>query len=244
MPSYQTVLRIFVVSFVAALALVCVLSTAAQSGRRAKQVPPAPIPVPSQEPTPSKPVEKTRPKLTLIVGMERSDDYGLNGTNPGTVLMSVSERLDDSPAVRVEQVRRDMNRSEAIRRAKAEEAAYVVLLELETESRIAVNIRVTEVSIQYSVFSPTTAKVRAFGRTYPHSARNKGVIVNPGTIYGDYQLREAGRQAAEKILDAFNLPLASKGPFARGGLISRSAFAVEPVDHFAILFVNHAALCF
>jgi hypothetical protein len=217
MPSYQTTLRLFVVSLIAGLALACVLNAAAQSGRQSKKTPPAPIPAAAEEPTPAREVEKPKPALTFIVGMERYDGFGPHVTSPGTILMSVSDRLDDNPTVEVEQVRGDLNRTEAIRRAKAEKEAYVVLLELETESTTAVSIKFNEITIQYSVFSPTTAKVKAFGRTYPQVARSKGVIVNPGRngIYSDYQLQQAGRHAAEKILKAFKLQLANSGLSAR-----------------------------
>lgn len=215
MPGYKTALRLFVVAFIAAVALVFVLSAGAQSGRRTKKTTPAPIPTAAAEPTPPKVVEK--PRLSLIVGMERPDSLGFNVIHPETVLMSVTDRLDDSPAVRVEQVRRDMNRSDAIRRAKSEEAAYVVLLELEAESRTAVSIRVNDLSIQYSVFSPTTAKLKAFGRTYPQAARGRDVILHPGrgNTQDSYQLQQAGRHAAERILKAFDLPLANRGFWAR-----------------------------
>jgi hypothetical protein len=149
--------------------------------------------------------------------MERFDTFGLNGSNPDMIVNAASDRLDDNPAVKVELVRYNMNRGEAVRRAKAEEAAYVVLFEIEVDSRTAVSVTVNDISIQYSVFSPGTAKLKAFGRTYPQGARKGGVVVSPGSdrIFGDYKLQQAARQAAEKILDAFNL-----SPYA-GGLSAR-----------------------
>lgn len=216
MPNYQTAFRIFVVSFIAVLSLVCVLHADAQSGRRTKKTS-APILVAAEEPMPPKAAEKPKPALTLIVGMERFDSFGPNVSNPGTLLMAVTDRLDDSSAVRVVPVSGNFNRSDAIRRAKKEEAAYVVLLELEEESRIVITTTIRETSIQYSVFSPTTAKLKAFGRTYPQVARGGGVILRPrrDDIYGDYQLQQAARHAAEKILKAFDLPLPNSGLVAR-----------------------------
>jgi hypothetical protein len=207
MPYYQTALRLFAVSFIVGLALVCGLSAAAQSGRRTKQSPPAAVPVPAASPTPTKAVEKPKLALTFIVGMDSNDNFGLNTTNLGAVLRALCDRLNESPAIQVDQVRGNLNRGGAIRRAKAETGAFVVLLEIETESRTVVTTRVTDLAIQYSVFAPETAKVKAFGRTYPQVARSRGVVVNPGrtSIYTDYQLEQAGRQAAEKILDAFHL---------------------------------------
>ncbi len=208
MPYYQPALRLFAASFIVGLALVCGLSVAAQSGRRTKQPPPTAVPTPEESPTPTKAAEKPKPALTFIVGMDLNDTFGLNTTNLGAVLQALCNRLDDSSAVQVEQVRGNLNRGGAIRKAKADETgAYVVLVEIETETRTVVTTQVTDLAIQYSVFSPGTAKVKAFGRTYPQVGRSRGVVVNPGRtgVYSDYQLQQAGRQAAEKILDAFHL---------------------------------------
>jgi hypothetical protein len=242
MPGYQTALRIFVGTFVGGIALVCVLSVAAQSGRRAKNT--APLPLPAEEPTPAKPVEKPKPALTLIVGMERNTNFGLSVTNTGSVLQALCDRLNDSPAVKVEQVGRNLSRGEAVKQAKSEKEAYVVLVELEIESRSVVNATVNDISIQYSVFSPVTAKVRAFGRTYPQAVRNKGVILSPGGggIFGDYKLQQAARQAAEKILDAFHLQIPDSRGLDRSNRLFR--FGVEPVNYFLVLFINHTPLHF
>jgi hypothetical protein len=242
MPGYQTALRISVGTLFGGLALVCVLNVAAQSGRRAKST--VPVPLPAEDPTPAKAVEKPKPVLTLIVGMEGNANFGLNVANTGSVLQALSDRLDDSPAVKVEQVSRSLSRGEAVRRAKSEKEAYVVLVELEIESRSVVNATVNDISIQYSVFSPITAKVRAFGRTYPQAVRNKGVILDPGGggIFGDYKLQQAARQAAEKILDAFHLPITDSRGLDRSSWLFR--FGVEPVDYLTVLFVNHTPLHF
>lgn len=244
MPYYQTALRLCAASFIVGLALVCGLNAAAQSGRRTKQPPPSAVPKPEESPTPTKAVEKAKPALTLIVGMER-ENFGSYMTNFDVVLQAVCDRLDDNSAIQVEQVHRDINRGDAISRAKAEKEAYVVFLEIETESRTIVTTRVTEIAIQYSVFSPTTAKVKAFGRTYPQVGRSRGVVVNPGRtgVYSDYQLQQAGRQAAEKILDAFHLSELDRSL----GLNSSARmfrFGVEPVNGLPVFFVNYASLHF
>ena len=242
MPHYQTALRLFAASFIVGLALVCGLSAAAQSGRRTKTTPPATVPAPEESPTPTKAVEKPKPALTLIVGMQR-EDFGSNMTDLGVILQAVCDRLDDNGAIQVEQVRRNINRGDAISRAKAEKEAYVVFLEIETESTTAVAVRVTEIALQYSVFSPLTAKLKAFGRTYPQGGRSKGVVVNPGRtgVYSDYQLQQAGRHAAEKILKAFDLSeLEPSRGLGSSGRMFR--FGVEPVNSLPVFFINYPAL--
>jgi hypothetical protein len=245
MPYYQTALRLrlFAASFVVGLALIVGLSVAAQSGRRTKH-PPSAVPEPVESPAPTKTVEKSKPALTFIVGMER-DNFGYNMTNLGVVLQAVCDRLDDNSAIQVEQVRVNLTRGEAVRKAKAEPGGYIVLLEIETESRIVVTTRITEIAIQYSVFSPGTAKVRTFGRTYPQGGRSRGVVVSPGKtgIYSDYQLQQAGRQAAEKILEAFHLSgLDQSLGLGSSGRMFR--FGVEPVNSLPIFLINHAPLNF
>jgi hypothetical protein len=242
MPHYQTALRPFAASFIVGLALVCGLSAVAQSGRRTKTSPPAAVPEPVESPTPTKAVEKPKPALTLIVGMQR-EDFGPNMANLDVVLQAVCDRLNDNSAIQVEPVRRNINRGDAIGRAKAEKEAYVVFLEIETESTTAVAVRVTDIALQYSVFSPITAKLKAFGRTYPQAGRTRGVVVNPGRtgVYTDYQLQQAGRHAAEKILKAFDL--SELGPSL--GLRSNGRmfrFGVEPVNSLPVFFVNYPAL--
>ncbi|HEV7743810.1 MAG TPA: hypothetical protein VGO56_02335 [Pyrinomonadaceae bacterium] len=243
MPYYQTARRLFAASFIIGLALVCGLSATTQSGRRTKQ-PPVAVPGPVESPTPTKAVEKPKPELTLIVGMER-DNFGYNMANLGVVLEAVVDRLNDNSAIKVEQVRGTLNRGEAVRRAKAEPGGYIVLLEIETESRIVVTTRITEIALQYSVFSPGTAKVKTFGRTYPQGGRSKGVVVSPGKtgVYSDYQLQQAGRQAAEKILDAFHLSGLDRS-LGFGSSRRMSRIGVEPINSLPIFLIDHAPLNF
>jgi hypothetical protein len=126
--------------------------------------------------------------------------------NAGGALLTLVDRLDDHPGVKVAHVRSDMTRSDAIRRAKSEKEAYVVLLELSLNRMAGASDG--EMRLSYWVFSPVTAKIKASGTTYPQMYRNRGVL-NPrtGNIYGDYQVQEASRDAAERILKAFHLHL-------------------------------------
>ena len=217
--------RVIVVTFVVSFALACVLNVAGQSGRRVKKTVPAPVAASQTTPAIEKPTEKPKPAVTLFVGMERPDYFVTPRANgAASVLLSVVDRLGDHPSVKVDMARSDMTQSEAIRRARSEKEAYVVFLKLATDSMRGSG-EDTRVFVQYWVFSPTTAKLKTWGQTYPQTYRNSGVILNPRvpSIYGDYQLEQAGRDAADKILDAFKLNSPERRVPGQAGLADNSA---------------------
>lgn len=191
-----------------ALALLSFLMAApAQSGRKVRK-PATPPPVATPEPASPlpTPAEKTKPSLTLVVGMQRTNLFdNARIYNASGALHTVVDRLEDHSGVKVVQVRGDMSRAEAVRRAKAEKEAYVVLLELSYD-RMAGSSE-GQLRLLYWVFSPITAKIKTSGQTYPHMYRTRGVILDPRgpDIYGDRQLQEAARDAADRVLRAFQL---------------------------------------
>ncbi len=199
---------------IAAITFLSAITAVAQSGRQIRKTTPAPVPTPVPEAPLAKPEEKPKPALTLIVGMQhvnlfdRARTYNANGA-----LQAVEDRLDDHSGVKVSHFWGETTRSSAIQRAKSEKEAYVVLLELSLD-RMAGDSD-GEWRLSYWVFSPVTAKVKTSGSTYPRMYRNRGGILNPrrAGIYGDdYQLQEASRDAAERILKAFQLHLQRKPP--------------------------------
>jgi hypothetical protein len=129
-----------------------------------------------------------------------------------TALRACAERLDDAPSVNVEVARRDMNRGEAIKRAKAEKDSHVVLMQLRFDNAMGRDGDLREVYIEYWVFAPTTAKVVTNGRSYQQLYRGGGVIVMPrpggraSLPYTEQLLKQAARDAAERILSAMHLP--------------------------------------
>lgn len=203
MPSYSQTLRVLVV---AAIVLLFALSAGAQSGRKVRKSTPPPVPTLPPETPIAKPKEDPKPTLTLIVGMHQLNRFDSRMANAGGALHSLADRLNDHPSVKVDRVWGNVTRSDAIRRAKSEKEAYVVWVELSVE-RVAGSPD-GELRLSYWVFSPVTAKIKASGVTYPRMSRGRGVILDPRTvIYGDRDLREAARDAAESILKAFHLHL-------------------------------------
>lgn len=214
MLSHSPLLRAFAAGFAVLLVLSCAATGMAQSGRRARKLPPAieaaPEPTPTATPASS---EKPKPRFTFLIGLDRHDGfsnvplYAYDG-----VLRSLVDRLDDSPVVQVSGTQSDMNRADAVQKAKVEKEGYVVWLQLEvdTMSNNTQNRGTPDMVIQYLVLAPTTAKLITSGRTYTQAQRNRGGILNPGTssIYGDRYLNLAAQEAADKILAYFR----SHGP--------------------------------
>jgi len=197
---------------IAAITFLSAVTAGAQSGRQIKRTTPAPVPTPAAEAPLAKPEEKPKPALTLIVGMQHTNLFDRSRIgNPSGALLAVENRLDDHTGVKVSHLWGDITRSDAIRRAKSEKEAYVVLVEV-SMNRMA-GASDGEWRLSYWVFSPVTAKIKTSGTTYPQMYRNRGGILNPRrpSIYGDdYQLQEASRDAAERILKAFHLQLQGK----------------------------------
>lgn len=199
---------------VIALVLVSSVTVVAQSGRRApRSSSPAPTPTPDPTPEEKKPVSERKPALSLIVGMDRGGDFA---SVPmyfyDTVLRACAERLDAAPSVDVDVASRDMNRGEAIKRAKAETDSHVVLMQVRFDSPMGRNEDFTDLFIEYWVFAPTTAKVVTSGRTYQQIGRAGGVIMLPrpggraSLPYAEQLLKQAARDAADRILSAMHLP--------------------------------------
>jgi hypothetical protein len=192
--------RLLAVVFACGLLLAIASSGVSQSGRRAKSKP-VPIPTPEPAASPDTPAEKPKPQLTFIVGMDRFGDGAIPLYTYSSVLRYCVDRLNDSASVKAVTARQEMNRSDAINRAKAEREANVVYLELRPDT-LSGNTSGTSVYLKYTVFAPTTAKIVASGQTYPHAYRAKGIIVRPDTSGAttDYELNQAAREAAERIL--------------------------------------------
>ncbi|HYJ88280.1 MAG TPA: hypothetical protein VEW46_19605 [Pyrinomonadaceae bacterium] len=208
-------LKILALLFAAGLMLSFTVIAVAQSGRRAnKPTQPTPPPaVTATAPAIAKPSpEKLGPRVTLLVGMDRSDPFSRIPLNASSgVLHSCVDRLNDSASVKVVMESQDLPRSDAVKKAKAsKDGQHVVWLQvhLDRGASQGANINLSDVVIEYMVFAPTTAKLVASGRTYPETYRNKSI--NPtkrtGGMYGDFLYNEAAREAAERILRAFHVP--------------------------------------
>jgi hypothetical protein len=100
-----------------------------------------------------------------------------------------------------------MNRGEAIEKAKASPNTYVVLLTVRLD---VLAQSYDDLQLDFVVFEPVTAKIAITGRSYVNANRVGGVIAGPtgrlpGGVYREQWLRQAGEDAADRILKKLNL---------------------------------------
>jgi hypothetical protein len=196
----------------------------AQSGRRLPKSPPvsvAPVPEAKASPSPS-PSKTETPRLTLYVGMSDSNFYmNVPYYIYGAVRDAFIQRLKEASSISVAGGRQ-MNRGEAVKRAKGEESTYVIFLQLEGDSFDPRDDRSnpdqSKLTIHYTVFTPVTGKVMTDGRVYQRQYRvGRGGVGLPSpnsrnSNYSDYLLKEAARDAADRVLEEFNVYRPSRGP--------------------------------
>jgi hypothetical protein len=207
-----TLFRLLLLVFVVGISLAWIASATAQSGRRGQTPTTAePAPTPSPAPTPRKPdVEKAT--VNFIVGVDRNGFSNIPLSYYTSVAQACAERLDDGPSVKVDFASKAMTRSDALNSARAAKEGFVVWLQLKAENldndQIAENLN--QIYVEYTVFTATTAKTATWGHTYQPGYRKGGVVNTPGTnrgnrSYSDYLLRQAGAEAAERILEALKI---------------------------------------
>ena len=186
----------------------CALSVQAQSGRRQVKPPPvAPVPTPTPEATPV-PKKEVKNDLVFFVGADQDSSYAsLPLWYYTTVLQGCASRLRAGSSADVEVSDRDVNRSDAIKKAKSETNAYVVWLNLSVDSMAR---SYDDLTLEFIVYAPETAKVLTSGRSYLTGRRAGAVVVdpNPGRTSGLYReelLKRAGQEAGDRIVKALHL---------------------------------------
>ena len=192
---------LFLVIFV-----LCALSVGAQSGRRKIQPPPAaPVPTPTPEPTPTPKKEERKSELVFFVGTDRNVDSASIPLAFYTIAQrGCADRLRSKSDAEVDAPHGDLGRGQAIQKAKSSTNTYVVLLELGLASMPTSS---NELQLDFTVFSPATAKVLITGRSYINANRAGPVTVGrqiPAGMFREAWIREAGEEVADKILKKIN----------------------------------------
>lgn len=208
---------------VCSLLMLFAFVAAAQSGRRTvtPKVAPAAGATPAEKKPEAAEPAKDDKRQEIIVTSNRGDVFaGIPLYFYDSVVNSCAGRLDDAHGVKVDVVSKHTNRSDAINNAKSQKDAYVVWLQLRTDS---MNTSTTgsdlgAISIDFTVFEPVTAKVLAQGTCYQAAYRAGGVIVGPRTTsttnaaVAESRLKESARAAAERILKALHIASPSDVP--------------------------------
>jgi len=190
--------------------VLCALAVQAQSGRRQVKPPPAaPIPTPTPEPTPTPKKQTKDTELFFFVGADRDSSYSsLPLGYYDAVLQGCASRLRAGSSASVEVSEHDVNRGEAIKKAKSETKAYTVWLNLTFDAMArSYDDRVLE----YIVYAPETAKMVTSGHSYLRG-RRAGPIVGDRTggrgssgLYREELLKRAGEEAGDRIIKALHL---------------------------------------
>lgn len=138
----------------------------AQSGRRAPKILPSTNSTErTTEDTTGKPaaVELTR-ELTILVARQPTSKHLASET---TIYASFVNRLDQFPSI-VATSLGDVKRDQAVKRARSERHALVVLLQFEVdfyqEGTILINSQ--DLVVKYAVFAPVTGKEQSKGKVY------------------------------------------------------------------------------
>ena len=198
-----------------AILFTCGLVNQAQSGRRSNGGTSTTAPSVSGPKTVEKKPEKP-PKLQLLVGIDNRDPTSnIPYYVTDTVIDNCVRRLGDASEVLVTSAGRGMNRAEAIKRAKEETARYVVWLQIGSEladsGKQPSKNSVDELYVSYTILEPGTAKFKQSGRSH-HSIyqSGKGGVSSTsrnGPLYSEYALKQAARETAERVLEAFAIKL-------------------------------------
>ncbi|HSK65207.1 MAG TPA: hypothetical protein VK893_15240 [Pyrinomonadaceae bacterium] len=188
----------------------CAISAQGQSGRRQPKAPPAaPVPTPTPEPTPEPKKEKPSELGFIIAAHKFSTFESYPWSYYDAAMRGCAEKLRSGSSADVNVVENDMNRGEAIKKAKAETTTYVVLLTLILDQMTAQSYN--DLELDYVVFAPKTGKVVTTGRTYLNVNRRGPLVVGPtrrgatGVMMREQLVRYAGEDAGERILKAMNL---------------------------------------
>lgn len=196
----------------------------AQSGRRQQQS--GKSPVPSATPTaPDAAASKsvtakvdTQPSLSFVVLSDEGLFMDVPRFNADDVYESFVRRLGQAKAVTVVAGGRS-DRRRARERAKTEKDTHVVLVQLEEEMtggsmRGDGQVDLNDIVVSYYVYTPTEATLKAQGRVRLRpaqaTARVGGVRVPVPSPRGglplEYVFEQAGRDAADRVLAAFQVP--------------------------------------
>ena len=211
---FRTFRTITSASLLATVALVVSASALqAQSGRRSTNTN-------TTSPSVSGPktIEKTPAKVSkiqLLVGIEDNNPFmNVPYYLSDTVLDNCVRHLNDATEINARPATRGMTREQASTKAKAEKETFVVFLQIEadlTPTAKQAKKGPDELYVRYTIFEPATARIKQWGRTHQqiYKTGQGGVSTNSkdSPVYSEYALKQAAKEAAERVLEAFEIKL-------------------------------------
>ena len=185
----------------------------AQSGRRSSNGQTAAPSVSGPKTVEKAPVNT--PKIQLLVSVEdRNPLVSVPYYLSDTVLDNSVRRLNDASEINATIAGRGMTRAEAVIKAKAQKEAFVIFLQIEsdiTPSAKQAKNGPDELYVRYTIFEPATARIKQWGRTHQqiYKTGQGGVSTSAknSPVYSEYALKQAAREAAERVLEAFEIKI-------------------------------------
>jgi hypothetical protein len=215
--------RIVLCWTIAALLVSCVTFSGngspyeSQSGRRPpkKIESPDPLPPKPEEPPIKPPEDKSKSRIPIKVAWYLRDVMD-SSMLAHVVQSGCLDRLAQSNSVSATPTD-DVNRKQASDMAKASTDTYVLWFEFEYDTGSLRQppggldpSRAQQMSVRYEVFAPGTGKSKTSGHLFQRVRTPGGVplpIPSPGsTAAVEYSFRYMGREMADRLLDALNLP--------------------------------------
>jgi hypothetical protein len=179
------------------LGLLSSAAARAQSGRRPPPAPDVTAPPASEVPTPAVPLGR---RISLLIAREPSSKE-LPPTAT-TILSNFSRRLSEFDDVEVTWLG-ELKRKEAVKRARAESDAFLVLVRFEIDKYQpgVVVLNSPDLRVKYTVFAPVTGQNQLSGKVYyqaisgAHARRDNWPDGPPVRITPE----AAGSEAAERL---------------------------------------------
>lgn len=189
------------------MASVCV-KVQAQSGRRAPKSPstpvqPAPAPAQSSPETTPTATNAAAKKTQLLVASYNSNPR--SGGSAIVIFFNFNKRLNESATFAAKTIG-SMKRDDAERRAKAEQEAYTIYLEVQPDlyQQGTLVMNSPDLIIRFYILAPVTGKVKGKGKVYYQAMA--GSRSRTGDL-GDTTIKitpeAAGIEAADLVLDWF-----------------------------------------
>jgi len=185
------------------------ITAAAQSGRRGGK---------SGAPTSSSPEAKPgsaklqTERIQLVIGTEGPGTGNAPYYLSDTVLENCLARLAEVNEVVATSPGKHITRGDAAKMAKDETNRYVVLLQITDGlggSAPQTRSGASELYVTYLILEPGSGKLKQSGRAHKsiYPSGNVGVSgpARQSPVYSDYAIKQAARETAEKILEAFDI---------------------------------------
>ena len=148
------------------LLLLLATQTVAQSGRRAPKPDPTPVPSPQTDAniTPKSSARELKQRVSLLVGIEASSKHLLS---EDAIFANFLQHLGEFKNVKATSMG-DIKRDRAVKRAKSETEAIVVLLQFDVDEFQSgtVILNSPDLDVKVIVFEPKTGQKKFEGKVY------------------------------------------------------------------------------